>query len=56
MSVDIAAKIWRHAGRTGVSYSEHYEERGLLQRLMARLRAIRLPGPGFAPVVEGVLP
>jgi len=51
----VAAKIWRHAGRTGVSYSDHYEERGLLQRLMERLRAVRLPGPGFAPVVEGVL-
>ena len=23
----IAAKIWRHAGRTGVSYSDHYEEK-----------------------------
>jgi hypothetical protein len=51
----VAAKIWRHAGRTGVSYSDHYEERGLLQRLMQRLRAIRLSGPGWAPVVEGVL-
>jgi len=23
----VAAKIWRHAGRTGVSYSDHYEEK-----------------------------
>jgi len=23
-----AVKIWRHAGRTGVSYSDHHEESG----------------------------
>ena len=47
----LAAKIWRHAGRVGVSYSDHYEEKGLFQRLMERLRAI-LPADGsFAPVV-----
>jgi hypothetical protein len=27
----VAAKIWRHAGRTGVSYSDHYEEKGLAE-------------------------
>jgi hypothetical protein len=47
----VAAKIWSHAGRTGVSYSDHYEERGLLQQLMDRLRAIAARGSGFAPVV-----
>jgi len=47
----VAAKIWNHAGRTGVSYSDHYEERSLFQRLMGRLRGIRGSGPGFAPVV-----
>jgi len=47
----VAAKVWRHAGRTGVSYSDHYEERGLFQRLMDRLRAIVVRGPGFGPVV-----
>jgi hypothetical protein len=25
----LAAKIWRHAGRVGVSYSDHYEEQGV---------------------------
>jgi hypothetical protein len=25
----VAAKIWRHAGRTGVSYSDRYEEKGV---------------------------
>lgn len=49
----VAAKVWRHAGRTGVSYSDHYEERGLFQRLMDRLRAIVAHGPGFAPVLAG---
>ena len=47
----VAAKIWRHAGRTGVSYSDHYEERRLFQRLMDRLRAIAGGGSGFAPVM-----
>ncbi len=51
----VAAKIWRHAGRTGVSYSDHYEERGLLQRLMDRLRAITASGPHFMPVVATAL-
>ena len=36
----VAAKIWRHAGRTGVSYSDHYEEKGVFERLMDRLRRI----------------
>jgi hypothetical protein len=51
----VAAKIWRHAGRTGVSYSDHYEERGLFQQLMDRLRAIAACGPGFGPVVAAAL-
>jgi hypothetical protein len=24
----VAAKIWRHAGRVGISYSDQYQERG----------------------------
>jgi hypothetical protein len=28
----VAAKIWRHAGRVGVSYSDHYEEKGIRQK------------------------
>jgi len=47
----VAAKIWRHAGRTGVSYSDHYEEKGLFQRLMDRLRNIVPRGTGYAPVM-----
>ena len=50
----IAAKIWHHSGRTGVSFSDHYEEKGLFGRLMERLRAIKLRGDSYAPVVEGV--
>jgi hypothetical protein len=47
----LAAKIWRHAGRVGVSYSDQYAERGLFQRLMERLRSIA-PGPrDFQPVL-----
>ena len=48
----VAAKIWRHAGRTGVSYSDQYEEKGLFERL---LRGMGPPGSSFAPVVEGAL-
>jgi len=51
----IAAKIWRHAGRTGVSYSDQYQEKGLFGQLMERLRGIKPRGDGFVPVVEGAL-
>jgi hypothetical protein len=51
----IAAKIWRHAGRTGVRYSDHYEEKGLFQRLMDRLRRIQPRGMGYAPVLQPAL-
>lgn len=51
----LAAKTWRHAGRVGVSYSDHYAEKGILERLMNRLRAI-IEGPkGFAPVIASAL-
>lgn len=52
----LAAKIWRHAGRVGVSYSDHYEEKGLFDRLMHRLRAIAdEAGCGFQPVIATAL-
>jgi hypothetical protein len=51
----VAAKIWRHAGRTGISYSDHYEERGILQRLMERLRAVTTAVPHSAPVIATAL-
>jgi Transposase DDE domain group 1 len=52
----VAAKIWRHAGRTGVSYSDHYEEKGVFERLMTRLRRIALrEQSGYAPVMVPAL-
>jgi hypothetical protein len=51
----IAAKIWRHAGRSGVSYSDQYEEKGLFRRLMDRLREIKMRGDSISPVVDGAL-
>ena len=51
----VAAKIWRHAGRVGVSYSDHYEEKGILQRLMNRLRSISIGPDGFMPVIASAL-
>jgi len=47
----LAAKVWRHAGRVGVSYSDQYAERGLFQRLMSRLRNIAPGDASFAPVL-----
>ena len=51
----VAAKIWRHAGRTGVSYSDHYEEKGVFERLMERLRRIAARGQGYGPVMTPAL-
>ena len=51
----LAAKIWRHAGRVGVSYSDHYQDQGLFHRLMDRVRRIALGGDGFLPVLNTAL-
>jgi len=51
----LAAKIWRHAGRVGVSYSDHYAEQGTFRRLMDRLRAITNEGQRFRPVLATAL-
>ena len=51
----IAAKIWRHAGRTGVHYGDHYEEKGLFERLMTRLRNIAMGDHGYTPVMTRAL-
>jgi hypothetical protein len=51
----LAAKIWRHAGRVGVSYSDHYAEQDLFRRLIDRLRTITIEGPRFRPVLETAL-
>ena len=51
----LAAKIWRHAGRVGVSYSDHYPEQGIFRRLMDRLRAITSEGQVFRPVLATAL-
>jgi hypothetical protein len=47
----LAARIWRHAGRVGVSYSDHYADRSLFERLMTRLRSVATNENGFAPVI-----
>ena len=48
----LAAKIWRHAGRVGITYSDHYEDQGLFHRLMHRVRAIAPGGAGNRPVLQ----
>ena len=47
----LAARIWRHVGRVGVSYSDHYQERGAFQQPMEVLRRVVRGPDGFAPVV-----
>ena len=47
----VAAKIWKHSGRVGISYSDQYAERGLFQRLMERLRDIAKGPASFLPVL-----
>ena len=47
----LAARIWRHAGRVGVSYSDHYQEKNAFQQLMDRLRRVASGPNGFAPVL-----
>ncbi len=51
----LAAKIWIHGGGVGVRYSDHYEEKGIFQRLMDRLRTITDGANGFAPVISRAL-
>ena len=51
----LAAKVWRHAGRVGVSYRDHYAEQGIFQRAMERLRAIMVGPKGYVPVLGAAL-
>ena len=51
----LAARIWSHAGRVGVSYSDHYPEQHLLGRLMTRLQALVVKQDGLAPVISAAL-
>ena len=51
----LAARIWRHSGRVGISYSDHYEEKDTFQRLIGRLRGLTRGANGFTPVVATVL-
>ena len=51
----LAARIWTHAGRVGVSYSSHYADQPLFEQLMTRLRSVTANGNGFAPVIAVAL-
>jgi DDE family transposase len=51
----LAAKIWRHSGRVGISYSDQYADRGLFQRLMNRLRKVTPRKGKFLPVLATAL-
>jgi hypothetical protein len=47
----LAARIWSHAGRVGISYSSHYADQPVFERLMTRLRSVVENANGFAPVI-----
>jgi hypothetical protein len=51
----LAAKILRHSGRVGISYSDQYADRGLFQRLMNRLRKVAPRKGKFLPVLATAL-
>ena len=51
----IAAKLWSHANSTGIHYSDQYQEQGIFQRLMARLRSIEMKGTVFGAVMHPAL-
>lgn len=51
----LAARIWRHAGRVGISYSHHYAEQSVFDRLMMRLRSVVANANGFLPVIPAAL-
>jgi len=51
----LAARIWRHAGRVGISYSDHYAEQSVFDRLMMRLRSVAANPNGFLPVIPAAL-
>jgi Transposase DDE domain group 1 len=47
----VAARIWKHSGRVGISYSDQYQEKGMFQRLMGRLGGIAFGLGNFLPVL-----
>jgi hypothetical protein len=51
----LAARIWRHAGRVGISYSDQYAEQSVFDRLMMRLRSVAADAKGFLPVIPVAL-
>jgi hypothetical protein len=51
----LAARIWRHAGRVGVSYSDSYAEQSFFDRLMTRLRTLVRAEDAFASVIAAPL-
>jgi hypothetical protein len=51
----VAARIWSHAGRVGVSYSSHYAEQPFFDRLMKRLRSVAANEDRFTPVIAVAL-
>jgi hypothetical protein len=47
----LAAKFRKHSGQVRISYSDQYQEKGLFQRLMDRLRDIAAGPATFSPVL-----
>lgn len=51
----LGARIWRHAGQVGVSFSDHYPDQSLLNRLIDRLRSIVPKADRFGAVLANPL-
>ena len=47
----LAAKIWKHGRQVGVRYGDHYEEKGVFEQLMDRLRRIAPRAGSYVPVM-----
>lgn len=51
----VAARLWRHAGRVGISYSDQYDDQNGFNVLMERLRRIHSRAGEFDPVIKHAL-
>ena len=51
----VAACLWRHAGRVGISYNDQYEDQTSFTQLIQRLRRIRIRDGTFDAVIQHAL-
>jgi len=51
----VAARLWRHAGRVGISYSDTYRDQAPFTEMMDRLRRVRCRSGTLDPVITTAL-